>query len=57
MSYEAGKKIHAYDQYIDKQKCLALLSWYAFTVCDTVSGFWIVREAFSEITDVFARPS
>ena len=39
MSYEAGKKFHAYDQYIDKQKCLALLSWYAFTVCDTVSGF------------------
>ena len=44
---------------------MALLFWYAFTGCDTVSSFngcrkktaWVVWAAFPEITDAFARLS
>ena len=57
--------IHVYAQHLSKQKYLALLFWYAFTGCDTVSSFngrgrktvWNVLEAFPEITDAFARLS
>ena len=55
--------IHVFAQHLGKQKCLALLFWYAFTGCDAVSSFsshrkkLLVREAFPEITGVFARLS
>ena len=44
MEFGAGKKkrwlsIHCFAQHLVKQKCLALLYWYAFTGCDTVSCF------------------
>ena len=31
--------IHVYVQHLGKQRCLALLFWYAFIGCDTVSSF------------------
>ena len=57
--------IHAYAKHLGRLKCLALLFWYAFTGCDTVSSFnsrgkktaWVVWAAFPEITDALARLS
>ena len=44
IEYGAGRKrrwlpIHIYAKYLGKEKCMALLFWYAFTGCDTVSSF------------------
>ena len=44
MEFGAGKKmrwmpIHGSAQHLVKQKCSALLYWYAFTGCDTASFF------------------
>ena len=57
--------IHTLAHFLGPEKCAALLFWYAFTGCDTVSSFcgvgkktaWIVWLAFPEITDTFARLS
>ena len=57
--------IHTFAHFLGPEKCAALLFWYAFTGCDTVSSFgglgkktaWIVWLAFPEITDTFARLS
>ena len=65
----AGKKnrwlpIHVDAQHLNKLKCLALLLWYAFTGCDTVSTVSMVAgknylECMGNIswTDLFARIS
>ena len=44
VEFGAGKKkrllqIHVYAQHLGKLKCPALLFWYPFTGCDTVSSF------------------
>ena len=57
--------MHVYAQHLGKQKCLALLFWYAFTACDYASKFngrgeksaWNMWEEFPDITNVFSRLS
>ena len=44
MDFGVGKNkkllpIHQYASRLEEQKCKALLFWYAFTACDTVSSF------------------
>ena len=55
--------IHIYANLLGQEKCRALLFWYSFTGCDTVSMFagkgkrtyWNLWKCFPEITSTFLR--